>query len=365
MGVPKDTLWEVDPHTLAKHEILRRYLQAWFPILSSNFKRIVYIDGFSGPGHYKGNIPGSPIIALNVAIKHQKTLKGEVVFWFIEERDDRIAQLKQEISKMDNIPSHFKVRVESGTFHKTFSSVLDSIESDGANLAPTFAFIDPFGYSGIPFSLLQRLLKQKRCEALVTFMADSVNRFLKHPEEKIVQHIIDLFGTNEVMKIAGEQGGDRVGKLRALYQSQLHQVAKYVRYFEIRNLQDRLQYYLFFVTNNELGHLKMKEAMWKVDRTGEFQFSDATNPDQTVLFEVDNTSALIDQLTSKFKGKGIVTSHDVLKYVENDTAYLKKHMTKALRREEAAGRLKVEPLKSDGQPRRPNTYPDNTSMNFI
>ena len=64
MAVPKETVWGIDPHTQAKHEILRRYLGAWFPILSRYNDRIVYIDGFSGPGRYKGGDPGSPFVAL-------------------------------------------------------------------------------------------------------------------------------------------------------------------------------------------------------------------------------------------------------------------------------------------------------------
>ena len=50
MTMPKETLWELDPHTKAKHEILGRTLRAWFPILGNYNRRIVYIDGFSGPG---------------------------------------------------------------------------------------------------------------------------------------------------------------------------------------------------------------------------------------------------------------------------------------------------------------------------
>ena len=67
MATPIETLWEIDPHTRAKHEILQRYLEAWFPILSSYHHRIVYIDGFAGPGRYKGGELGSPIIALGLA----------------------------------------------------------------------------------------------------------------------------------------------------------------------------------------------------------------------------------------------------------------------------------------------------------
>ena len=31
----KDVIWELEPHTTAKHAVLKAYLNAWFPILSS------------------------------------------------------------------------------------------------------------------------------------------------------------------------------------------------------------------------------------------------------------------------------------------------------------------------------------------
>ncbi|MFN3485033.1 MAG: three-Cys-motif partner protein TcmP [Planctomycetota bacterium] len=104
MATPTETLWEIDPHTAAKHEILQRYLEAWFPILGSQHQHVVYIDGFAGPGRYKGGELGSPIIALNVAANHRKTLGGELVFWFIDERADRIEHLKRELNGMGLLP---------------------------------------------------------------------------------------------------------------------------------------------------------------------------------------------------------------------------------------------------------------------
>ncbi|PJB96816.1 MAG: hypothetical protein CO080_01955 [Nitrospirae bacterium CG_4_9_14_0_8_um_filter_70_14] len=363
MATPKETLWELDPHTKAKHEILGRYLAAWFPILSTYHSRIVYIDGFSGPGRYKGGEAGSPVIALDIAVNHSKSIGGEVVFWFIEEREDRIEHLRQELSAI-KVPAHFKVVSESGKFHEKFGEMLKSIESGKDTLAPTFAFIDPFGFSGIPFSLIEGLLKCKRCETFVTFMADAINRFLEHPEDKVVQHIVDAFGTEDAVRIA-KGSGDRVAKLRELYQSKLQQVAKYVRYFEMRDRQNRTQYYLFFATNHETGHLKMKEAMWKVDPDGDFRFSDATNPDQMVLFEADTTPPLVGELRKQFCGKGQVTGHTVRTFVENKTAYLKKHMRAALQQEEDASRVRVEPLKIDGKKRRANTYPDEARLAWV
>lgn len=362
MVVPKETIWELDPHTKAKHEILRRYLKAWFPILSSWNNRIVYIDGFSGPGRYKHNEPGSPLIALDTAANHRRKMNGELIFWFIDERADRIENLNEELKSV-SIPSHFKVDVECGLFHEKLGWVLDCMEANKTNLAPTFAFIDPFGFSGIPFNLIERLLKQDRSEIFITFMVDAINRFLEHPKDKVVEHIVEAFGTNEAIRIA-ETSGDRIQMLRTLYQQQLNRLAKFVRYFEMRDHQNRTQYYLFFATNNELGHLKMKEAMWGVDPDGEYRFSDATDPNQFVLFENNPTSALTKDICGHFRGRSMPIQL-VRKYIENDTPYLKKHMTPALKKAEEAGKIKIEPLKTDGKKRRARTYPDNALITFL
>ena len=59
-------IWEAPPHTLAKIEILRSYLHAWFSILGSTFtgRDLWYLDGFAGPGEYTNSPDGSPIAAV-------------------------------------------------------------------------------------------------------------------------------------------------------------------------------------------------------------------------------------------------------------------------------------------------------------
>src|SRR5258707_139178 len=39
MAAPRATRWQLEPHTRAKHEILKRYLQAWMVILSQGMFR--------------------------------------------------------------------------------------------------------------------------------------------------------------------------------------------------------------------------------------------------------------------------------------------------------------------------------------
>ncbi len=361
MTVPKETIWEIDPHTRAKHEILRRYLGAWFPILSRHHGRILYIDGFSGPGRYKGGEPGSPLVALTTALRSQETLRGKLVFLFIDERPDRIAQLEQELAVL-SLPSHFSAKAETGVFHEKLDSILDDLEAQSLQIAPTFAFIDPFGFKGVPFNLVERLLKHPRTEVFITFMVDSINRFIEHPNDQVVQHIIDAFGTSDVLGIA-RGPGDRVETLRMLYQRQLEQVAKFVRYFEMRDAKNRTIYYLFFATNHLLGHVKMKEAFWKVDAERGFQFSDATNPDQLVMFEMDPSPTLAEILLQAYVSQTI-SVEQIQCFVEEQTPFLATHMRSAMKLLESKGKITVKPLKRDGKKRRAGTFPEGVIIIF-
>ena len=119
MSKIKGMIWEIEPHTLAKHEILRRYLGAWFAVLGSKIPRIVYLDGFCGPGMYKGGEPGSPMIALSVAQGLDKRLqKTEVIFFFIDERSDRLNHLQDQIDSRLLSPN-FKIITHHGEFQDT------------------------------------------------------------------------------------------------------------------------------------------------------------------------------------------------------------------------------------------------------
>jgi len=77
-------------------------------------------------------------------------------------------------------------------------------------LAPTLAFIDPFGWSGVPLALISDLLSFEKCEVLFNFMFDSVNRFVADDRPGIAQHFAELFGTDQAEHhAAAALSGDR------------------------------------------------------------------------------------------------------------------------------------------------------------
>src|SRR2546427_8646756 len=94
------TVWDLDPHSEAKHIILRRYLQAWLPIMTRWNGRVLYIDGFAGPGIYSKGEDGSPIIALKEAIRHHFPIKSHIVFLFIEADPIRKDVLEKQVNAL-------------------------------------------------------------------------------------------------------------------------------------------------------------------------------------------------------------------------------------------------------------------------
>lgn len=195
-------------------------------------------------------------------------------------------------------------------------------------------------------------------------MVDSINRWLTHPDEVIRAHIEETFGTDEPFAIF-MNAADRVVALKDLYQQQLMKIASFVRRFELRDKKDRVVYYLFFASNNATGHYKMKEAMWTVDPLGDFSFSDATNPNQEILFLNAPLDNLRSDLIQKFRAAGEIPIKRVETFIFNETGFLRKHMREVFENLESEGQVKVAPLKTNGKRRLRNTYPNDALITFL
>lgn len=359
MGTPSTLLWKLDPHTKAKHAILSEYLKAWFQIVGKTHSKLIFIDGFAGPGRYSEGEPGSPLIALDIAKK--ANISSKILFQFVEEDKNRFKYLKNELNNL-KIPPSFDISIENESFSNILSSTQDYLERNHG--APIFAFIDPFGFKGIPFNLIKNLLSYQKCEIFINFMIDSTNRFLEHPEKVIRCYIYELLGSSDVSSII--ESDNRIAALQRAYEERLKSVAKFVLPFEMRNKKDRTQFFLFFASNHRLGHIKMKEAMWRIDKDGEFSFSDASYGQQ-LLFRDFNLEqkirGLLSDIIKNFTGQ-TVPCKSVETFVEDKTMFLKSHLKNALKIAEEEAKISVGALKSNGKKRIKNTFPEDTIIKF-
>ncbi len=259
---PKNPLWKLEPHTLGKHLVLRRYLDAWFPIMGSWNGRILFIDGFAGPDEYEGGEEGSPIIALKSLLEHRarRMISAEVWFILIEKEKDRAGHLEVLVNNLNPpLPSNCKAIVLNSAFDHTLTRALDQLDAQAKKLAPCFVMVDPFGVSDTPMEVIGRILRNPRSEVYVSFMYEFINRFKETPE--FPRHLDRLFGTavwRDGMEIKDQE--DRKQFFYDLYESQLRSAgAEYVVHFEMYEGQ-RLVYAIFFGTHSLKGCDRMKQG---------------------------------------------------------------------------------------------------------
>lgn len=362
MAKRQETLWELDEHSLGKHLVLKSYINAWFPILSKYNGRLLFIDGFAGPGEYKNGYIGSPLIALDAALyhRHEAVREQEIVFFFIENDKKRLDHLKALISsRYPELPSNFKVHFAQSKFDEAMGDLLDVIKEQNKRLAPCFAMIDPFGVSDTPMSIVHRILENRQAEIYVSVMYEHINRFLGSKEFE--PHLNELFGGPEWENAkAIEDRYEKKEFLYRLYKSKLKaSKANNAIHFELFK-GNRHVYSIFFATQSWKGTDKMKSAIWNIAPAGDFIFRGMAN-DELDLASPDY-GPLIEAIVDQFAGQW-VTPKQIAAFVGSDrTDYHSSQFKKnALRVLEQDGRLTIHP---DDAPRRKRrfTYRDDIRL---
>lgn len=360
----KRTLWPITRPTQAKHTILRKYLDAWLPILGagrSAHEHLVLIDGFAGPGRYSGGERGSPLIMLSAYLEHPTTLDATAHFFFIEEDHARCEHLRSEVTQL-TLPAKVRVEIIEGSFVDALPSLIDRLTARFGQLPPTFAFVDPFGAEEIPAALSTDLLDFPRCEALVYFPVAFLARFAEQPEFAPILN--GLYGGDQWKRaLAASEFETKKRMLHDLFLAELQKRIQWVRSFEITPATEAggNTYYLFFGTGSQVGLRRMKDAMWKVDPASGEAFRDSTLADHPVLFEQKpDLGRLRDILREEF-GRNWFTISQAEEFTLLQTAFRDNgHLKPVLRAAEAASVLEVE--RPDGK--RAGSFTPGTKMRF-
>ena len=355
------TLWPLAPHTEAKHALLRAYLTAWFPILGSWNQRVRFIDGFAGPGEYWGGEPGSPLVALQAASTHAERLARRNLNFVLIEQDrsryEHLQNLVNERQAAGEIPNNIAFSVRNGSFSEVINRGLERLGNN--ELGPTFVMIDPFGIRDVTYQVLQRLARYDKTELLISFMYESISRFMR--TDGFEPHLDALFGCREwrtALTIDDSQQKELF--LHDLFQRRLVDAGmEYVRSFRMIDTGGRTEYFLFFATHSIKGLEVMTNAMWSVDPSGGYRFSDATDPNQLVLIEPEpDFSQLRSSIVGEFKGQ-TVGIKEIEDYVIVHTLFRKTDIrTNALQPMEDDGVIQV-----TGRSRR-RTYPPRCTISF-
>jgi len=359
-----DDRHKMTPHTAAKHSILKRYLECWFPILG-RAGSVAYVDGFAGPGSYPTGEEGSPIIALGAARDKIAYLGSGAQFWFVENDSEAATMLQGEIERIrgdlpDGLRIHDVVRED---FEVGFKDIVSRLKSD-RGMTPTFAFVDPFGYSDTTMQTFVDFLANPHCEIFFTFMAPFVARFTGKENERHFDTLNALFGSDAWKRCDGKDGRRKIRCLAETYSEQLCSGVKYVKIFEMLDEDQYPKYSLVFATNHIKGLAVMKDAMYSVSRDFSFSFSDARHPNQRSLFPSDENDDWVadasDLVCGRFRGQ-TVEIQTIKDYVIADTMYKFKNGILDMLEDSAPPKITVShPEKR----RKRHTYPEGTLVAF-
>lgn len=294
MDSDEDVLLEFHPHTHAKHEILGRYISVWMPILLiGGFRgRIVYIDGFAGSGQYKDSDElGSPQIALNSILKNKvfDKIKSNIYLLFIEQNKKRAKHLGKILDTNYKLPKNIVYNVVNEDFNKELNHILDELGKENKRLAPTFCFVDPYGWSDLDYGTLARFMKETKAELFITFMVGFLSRFTS--EERLTS-IRKLFSEEQLTEI--NRSTDKHLTISTIFLNNLKAKIReldpdkmiFDLSFRTIDQHNNTMYYLLYLTSHPKGLEVMKDAMFAVGKGDKYLFSDYDfNPNQRSIMD--------------------------------------------------------------------------------
>jgi three-Cys-motif partner protein len=182
--------------TKVKHFILKRYLQALaFKVLT--FSDITYIDGFSGPWETKTEDfrDSSFMIAISVLQDAQKRIfertgnRRRIRCFFSESNAEAFAQLRDAVAPYQKPDEGFEIKTYCGKFEDAISEIQAFI---GASFP--LIFIDPTGWTGYPLDKIRPLFLPSKCEVLINFMYEFINRFAYSDDEDTIASLDPILG---------------------------------------------------------------------------------------------------------------------------------------------------------------------------
>jgi three-Cys-motif partner protein len=327
------TLWDADPHTLAKHRILKNYFDAWAPILSHakgvNSVELLFVDGFAGPGTYATGEPGSPVVAINAVLDHKLSMPRPVRFVMIENRPDRYKKLCEIIDGLKpKIAASNKVIVDppiQGDCDKEIQELIAKRKRDGVTLGPALFFLDQFGYANVPMTLISAIMAHEKCEVLSYLNCKRMNAYLA--DQTKWPTITAAYGDDSWKAAINMIGAARQRHLIETYKASICKYAgvEWPRSFAMFGKNDELLYWLVFSTKNLKGLEQMKKAMWKADDTGSFRFSDrdVADPQGNLFFEdMKSDQYQADALFKLLTGR-TVSEPEMYKFVLTKTPFYK------------------------------------------
>lgn len=383
---------KLDRHSIAKHKVLRDYLQLYVQVLTANPRRdrlnLTLVDGFCGGGVYAGpggeRRQGSPLIMLEsmaaaetlARASRKKEFHLDAEYYFIDEDHSACKHLQYVINCSQYTSA--AVQILPGTFDSYLPKVIGRIKQRGTAHRCIFV-LDQYGYKETPLTLLQRIFHDlPHAEVILTFATDFLIDYLGNTPSS--QGILDRLGFGLSVEDVQQAKLVEPNKWRAAVQQLLHRElfqgsgARHYTPFFIRCPDAHRSYWLVHLSNhhrardvmttlhwehgNDFSHyggsgLEMLGYDWTRDpeQTGQKLLSDEFRFDE-VARESTRNSLLCDLPRRLPRGfADAITVDDFFARTTNETPATKEFMCTALSDLSRDGEIEV--YRDDGRLRAP------------
>lgn len=322
--------------TKMKHEILEHYLDPWLTKISYAGSRVVYVDGFAGPGIYPDGWKGSPLRAMKKAddvLTESDSVKDRLDEFhcvFIENDRARYQDLEKHVNdldeQVDDLITTNCVKAEFEDWARNYIA-----QQEGAYPDPSLFFIDPFGYGDIPFDVLSELyqLREQSYELLITFMGGKMAQWKDGPNhQKAISAALEMDDwDNRISENMSKD--DQARALSELYQRKWKEDggAEFTLPFEMFEEGKRqICYHLIHVTNHLDGLKVMKDTMFNAGADEQFAY---LGPDH-VGFEEEQLSFAEFGTTTDFDERIKQFANDLHEIYKNQSIEFEKLLHKTL-----------------------------------
>jgi len=318
-----------------KHELIRNYLNGWLPKLTLGAYgsgRVLYFDTHAGRGTHAHGQLGSPLLALKTILEHRSfpSLKSEVKFFFIENDAENHALLEKELKTFGKLPDNVEVHCEHGDCFEVLRDLVESLNEKGKQLAPSFVFCDPFGFT-VPFSLLAELMRFKRVELFVNVIWRELDMAIAQGRDGhagLTKTLDSVFDGDDWKNIDAADFDARAEQCVQLLRKKIG--AEWATYIRMLGPNDTTRYFLLHLTNHDRGREYMKECMWKSCPEDGYYARIKDNPRQQYLIKPEPDLSDLESLVIKRLSVKDERWQDLIEAMREEI-WLPKHLNEVVR----------------------------------
>lgn len=349
-----------------KARIVAKYFKVWANIIAkaarTHDKKIAYIDLYAGPGRYDDGSKSTPLKILETAIEDE-TIRNMLVSLFNDKDEKHVKSLENAIKSLPGIKT---LKYEPKFYNEEVGEEISAL-FEGANLVPSFFFIDPWGYKGLTLRLVNSVLKDWGCDCVFFLNYNRINSGLENP--KVEKHMNALFGESRGKFIQSKL--DNLGKIERekfiieqLVAALKDRGGRFVHHFRFICPKGQT-YYLVFVTKHFRGYEKMKEIMAPESTfspqgvpTYEFYATGTRKPTLSLFDRLldDLCEILLDEYAEQE-----LTVQEIYEKHSVGRKYILKNYQEGLKKLEDDGKIEVDP---PADKRRKNTMPERAKIRF-